>query len=1417
MRVGKLIFLCFYLAFLGFNQNLIAQNSYRVPFKHRIGSTSVPNNILQIQGDFTIIGNTNLTLKNYSDQTENSLQEMVFVDIDGVPGTFNSSSSTLLFSEENGADPNCTDVIYAGLYWSGRVQTPGITFELSKEEGFLDPVTLTAKKDTIRPGKELEYFPYQVFISVVFDLAGKPFPQYEIVSNDGKNWLLIRFNNDKSIEYDFNQSGWTSVEDIQTNESNGMVTATFKPIPFSDNGINFSISGLIRSFDTDYNEFITSDNSILLESSGTYTPPAVYTQQFDKRKLKLKPPGASDYQEITSAGNAILFPEQDLRDIYVGYADVTDLVREYGSGEYTVADIALTEGISDETGMFGNWGLIVVYQNPAMDFRNVTIFDGYTFIQSLDQTEVIGELEINGFGTIEDGPVNLKLGIMASEGDKSIGGDFLEILDQKGNWTRLNHPENSTDNFFNSSIYTPVLSGNGDLIKNQRTPNLNNNTGIDLIQWDVPNPDNYLISNNQTSVKLRYGTNQDLFALYVLAFSVSSYSPNIEAQNKIELINGAPPAGESSTVKPGEEITLQVDLRNVGTEATEKNKITIPIPYNALFVSAEIIPNNFGTVVFDPDLGVAGSIIWDIGNIPITTSINEIFASLRYTLKITEDCFFLANDNCDSMLSVDGVMTGIGSISKRSFSGIPFIKAYNNETCQGSSVYGPIEIPLSGKAEFVALNCPDFKLSTDLNLDQIPIFCHRDPQTTNLADLVKPSKDGYMVYFFSEETGGTPLINYYVNTEVIGTEKLWVSEGPIGSCTGMRIPLELKVIPTSPQIETENIILCQEATPTPFTLQPTPGYSLIYYSDNNPSSSPLSSPPQIDLSIPTRFSVWVSQWREGECESARKEVSFYIEDCALIPEIELTVTSNIDRYTQIGEEIIFTIVVRNPGEIPLFNVYLYESLQLGTWNISELASNEERSFEVRYVTTELDLANLQVELLAQVSGSDWKGSLVSASDSKSVFAVNYAPGFLDYTLSSKKATCESEGTGKGEIIISWTQEQEGTYLLTNLETGELEQVVAFFPRTELIIEAPAGSYSLEILDWSANSHKIDLVTIEGKEEITFDVPESIKACEYYLWIPEENLKIDLILTAPDGSRIAQGSDGSFRLVQTGEYLVRASHVDEEFCPAEKTFEAEITQAEEVQIDIRPFCSDDSSTTVDLIGDSNGLSIRWFQNGSEEKELDVFENSNQLIVSEEGSYQVTLRNAEGCLIGRRDFEIRKSITAPPIVDSLYSFCSSKNNWVEIQAEDSFLEFSWRLDGEELGRERNFIPNQAGIYQLETKDSFGCSFLSEFEVEEKCEPEVKFPNAIMPNDPTKLFEIYPDNLVDEIEVRIFNRWGQLIYHCEDKAPVNEVKSSCVWNGTHDGESIPNGTYTAVIQIKNYMLNETKSIRTSILVIK
>jgi large repetitive protein len=72
--------------------------------------------------------------------------------------------------------------------------------------------------------------------------------------------------------------------------------------------------------------------------------------------------------------------------MYVGYVDVTSLVQSQRNGAYTVADIAVSTGNVGSIGYYGGWGMIVVYDNPKMNLRDISVFDGYAFIDGSDKT-----------------------------------------------------------------------------------------------------------------------------------------------------------------------------------------------------------------------------------------------------------------------------------------------------------------------------------------------------------------------------------------------------------------------------------------------------------------------------------------------------------------------------------------------------------------------------------------------------------------------------------------------------------------------------------------------------------------------------------------------------------------------------------------------------------------------------------------------------------------------------------------------------------------------------------------------------------------------------------------------------------------------------------------------------------------------
>ncbi|MBQ0786690.1 MAG: hypothetical protein KBT69_04265, partial [Oceanihabitans sp.] len=540
--IKAIVVIC--LCFFSFN-NLYSQ--VRVPFTQRTAADTPGQTVYSIKGDFTLIGNTNLTLQNYGTNTTNSNNTMIAVDIDGDSSTSNSSSANLNFSTENGAVEDCSKVIYAGLYWTGR----------------------------------------------------------------------------------------------------------------------------------------TSNSNVTLA----------------KRSVKFKHASQTAYEDVVANTSDIYFPGDN--NMYAAYAEVTEIVKANGTGQYFTGNVEISTGNGGSTGYYGGWAMVVVYENDLMEWRDVTVFDGYAYLVGSQTTS--NTLDVTGFNAIQNGPVNVKLGVIAGEGDRGIAGDYLEIWEDKDNdgvidtsliplldeWTPLSHSGNSTGNFFNSSIQTGG---------NTRSPNLVNNTGLDISMFYIDNTNNDIIDNGATNTSFRYGSTQDTYIIFNIAMAIDAFVPSIDGQISINNINGDNTIVEPYTINPGETAQFDIDIHNNGNEALENFLIQIPVPETAIFVPGSIQytvnapANTTTTPYYDAAFGTNGGIIWAFGDLPEATNLSDVLASLSFEVEASTNCEAFNPPNCSPIISLSSaLMTGTGAVSQSPFF-IKFNSGYQEAPCLAYPISEPIVI-----------------------------------------------------------------------------------------------------------------------------------------------------------------------------------------------------------------------------------------------------------------------------------------------------------------------------------------------------------------------------------------------------------------------------------------------------------------------------------------------------------------------------------------------------------------------------------------------------------------------------------------------------------------------------------------------------------------------------------------------------
>src|SRR5258705_9618571 len=92
---------------------------------------------------------------------------------------------------------------------------------------------------------------------------------------------------------------------------------------------------------------------------------------------KLKLPGSGTYTTITSTQtdywNNVLIAGY-AHTGYQCFKDITSLVNAASpNGTYTVANVLSPVGLIDA---YGGWTIVIVYTNPSLPSRNLTVFDG---------------------------------------------------------------------------------------------------------------------------------------------------------------------------------------------------------------------------------------------------------------------------------------------------------------------------------------------------------------------------------------------------------------------------------------------------------------------------------------------------------------------------------------------------------------------------------------------------------------------------------------------------------------------------------------------------------------------------------------------------------------------------------------------------------------------------------------------------------------------------------------------------------------------------------------------------------------------------------------------------------------------------------------------------------------------------------
>lgn len=151
------------------------------------------------------------------------------------------------------------------------------------------------------------------------------------------------------------------------------------------------------------------------------------------------------------------------RPFFCAFADVTEIVQAGGNGQYTLADLDLTNIINPSltgaanvycpTGLnFGGWAIVVVYENNTLPLNQLNIYDGLQHIPFYPTGSTVAvpiTINLDNLNVIDN--IGAKIGFVAWEGDANIANGEGLYINGDSLANELTNTLNPSGNAFNST------------------------------------------------------------------------------------------------------------------------------------------------------------------------------------------------------------------------------------------------------------------------------------------------------------------------------------------------------------------------------------------------------------------------------------------------------------------------------------------------------------------------------------------------------------------------------------------------------------------------------------------------------------------------------------------------------------------------------------------------------------------------------------------------------------------------------------------------------------------------------------------------------------------------------------------------------------------------------------------------------
>lgn len=209
--------------------------------------------------------------------------------------------------------------------------------------------------------------------------------------------------------------------------------------------------------------------------------------------------------------------------------------------------------------------------------------------------------------------------------------------------------------------------------------------------------------------------------------------------------------------------------------------------------------------------------------------------------------------------------------------------------------------------------------------------------------------------------------------------------------------------------------------------------------------------------------------------------------------------------------------------------------------------------------------------------------------------------------------------------------------------------------------------------------------------------------------------------------------------------------------------------------------------------------------------EILENTNaEISVGESGTYSIHVASD----VSTCEADASLSILVVPITEDQLllgdreMICSEDpdptNNSVDLDP-GQFSTYEWTIINDDvlLSTDRVLNASEGGVYEVTLSNGFTC-IRDAVEVIDDCLPKVYAPNAFTPETSPGFndeFFVYPNPYVDNFEIKIYSRWGELVFQSDDIA--------FRWDGTYRGKILKIDSYIYVMRFTSSLMPELGEI--------